>query len=104
MMGNCVGQKNRPSRQLEVPEEGFGEVIKLISSPTHSLGGIGLPLGFLLTVCRATVLLYVTIVSMTLYHIYCVLNPLYWYFFVNRLDLSITSNCICKLSTYKSTQ
>lgn len=42
MTGNCVGQKNRPSRQLEVPEEGFGEVIKLISSPTHSLGGTGL--------------------------------------------------------------
>lgn len=44
MTGNCVGQRNRPSRQLEVPEEGFGEVIKLISSPTHSPGGTGLAL------------------------------------------------------------
>lgn len=39
MTGNCVGQRNRPRRQLEVPAEGFGEVIKLISSPTHSPGG-----------------------------------------------------------------
>ena len=39
MMGNCVGQWNRLSRQLEVPEEGLGKVIKLISSPTHFPGG-----------------------------------------------------------------
>lgn len=44
-MGNCVGHRNRPSRQLEVPEERFGEVIKLISSPTQSPGGTGLALG-----------------------------------------------------------
>lgn len=44
-MGNFVGQKNRPTRQLEVPKEGFGEVIKLISSTIHSPGGTGLALG-----------------------------------------------------------
>lgn len=44
-MGNCVGQRSRPSRQLEVPEEGYGGVIKLISSPTHSPDGTGLVLG-----------------------------------------------------------
>lgn len=40
----CGTEWNRPSRQLEVPgeEKGFGEVIKLISSPAHSPGGTGL--------------------------------------------------------------
>ena len=32
MRGNCVGQRTRASRQLEVPREGLGEAPKLISS------------------------------------------------------------------------
>lgn len=43
-MGNCVGQKNGPSRQLEVADSGFGEVIEPICS---SAGGIRLALGCL---------------------------------------------------------
>lgn len=43
-MGNCVGQKNGPSRQLEVLENGFGKVIEPICS---SAGGIRLALGCL---------------------------------------------------------
>lgn len=43
-VGNCVGQKNGPSRQLEVPENGFGKVIEPICS---SAGGIRLALGCL---------------------------------------------------------
>lgn len=54
MTGNCVGQRNRPSRQLEVPEKGFGEVIKLISSPTHSPWWHWSSSALPLTVCRAT--------------------------------------------------
>lgn len=42
--GNCVGQKNGPSRQLEVPDNGVGEVIEPICS---SAGGIRLALGCL---------------------------------------------------------
>lgn len=41
---DCVGQKNGPSRQLEVPDNGFGEVIEPICS---SAGGIRLALGCL---------------------------------------------------------
>lgn len=43
-VGNCVGQKNGPSRQLEVPENGSGKVIEPICS---SAGGIRLALGCL---------------------------------------------------------
>lgn len=62
-------RKKRPSRQLEVPEKGFGEVIKLISSPTHSPGGTGLALHC----CSqsAEKLLHITTVCTTLYHIRC---------------------------------
>lgn len=36
--GNCVGQTNRLSHQLEVPAEGFGEVMGLIcSTASHAL-------------------------------------------------------------------
>ena len=42
MKGNCVGQRNRPSRQLGPRSEGLGEVMKLISSPVPSLGGTSL--------------------------------------------------------------
>lgn len=44
MVGNCVGQKNGPSRQLEVLENGLGKVIEPICS---SAGGIRLALGCL---------------------------------------------------------
>lgn len=44
MTGNCVGQRNRLNHQLEVSEEGFGEVIELICSHTRSPGGTGLAL------------------------------------------------------------
>lgn len=43
--GDCVGQRNRPSRQLGslVKTQRLGEVVKLISPPAHCLylGGIG---------------------------------------------------------------
>lgn len=41
---NCVGQKNGPSRQLEVPDNSFDEVMEPICS---SAAGIRLALGCL---------------------------------------------------------
>lgn len=37
MAGNCVGQTNSLSHQLEVPAEGFGEAMGLICSATRYL-------------------------------------------------------------------
>ena len=58
MMGNCVGQRNRPSRQLEVPDEIYCKVIKLISAPTHSLGWCCAHSWLALTVYRGTSVYY----------------------------------------------